>query len=288
MERTAEKYDITKYGLPGAVMSKWSNWNVIYTEQWSAEFKNIVRKRIPHSSALVDDTMQDVRQELAISLAKLSTVPDSINAYLRTAFRHTLEDYLRKKEGYPRPPEWIKRLGAAYERIYKLLCLENRPVNDIHATLSSLFQYSRKFIEQVVAEVRAGVVNCGTWRDTVSVDSALNEVEEKGCQNSSVQPPDTILENLDSESVIGILLGKHSIPSQQLRSKNFGEILQHLQKCEIDDDARLLLRMIYTDGYSVSQAARILQLPDALARKQVKSTLKTLQQALSAVGITDL
>ena len=269
-------------------MSKWSNWNVIYTEQWSAEFKNIVRKRIPHSSALVDDTMQDVRQELAMSLAKLSTIPDSINAYLRTAFRHTLEDYLRKKEGYPRPPEWIKRLGAAYERIYKLLCLENRSVNDIHATLSSLFQYSRKFIDQVVTEVRAGVVNCGGWRATVPVDTVLNEVEEKSSQNSSVLPPDSILENMDSESVIAALLGNHSIPAEQLHSKNFIDILQHLKACEIDDDARLLLRMIYTDGYSISQAARILRLPDALARKRVKSTLKTLQQALTAVGITDL
>jgi len=267
-------------------MPKWTAWQVIYADNWSAEFKNIVRKRIPYSASLIEDTMHEVRQELAISLAELTEAPHAINAYLRTAFRNTLEDYLRKKDGYPRPPEWIKRLGAAYERIYKLLCLENRAVNDIHASLESLYQYSREFIEQVIAEVRVGVTNCGAWRESVSLDNVISEVEVS--DNQKVTTPEDVLQDMDSVSVCTTILGERPATPEILHSSNFATVLKKLQQCNLDDDARLLLRMVYTDGHSVSKAARLLNLPDAKARKLLKNTLKVLRQTLRDAGINEI
>lgn len=264
----------------------WSGWRVIYSDVWTTEFNNIVRKRIPYSSGSAQDTMDEVRQELAIKLNELNKAPDSLNAYLRTAFRNTLEDYLRKKEGYPRPPEWIKRLGAAYERIYKLLCLENRAINDIHAMMDSIYQYTREFVEQVISEVRAGVINCGSWRDTVSIENALTEVETANIYNQATLSPEAILQNMDSAAVFATILGQSG--AETGRSTKAGEMLSLLGRCEIDDDERLLLRLVYADGHSVSEAARVIRFTDSEARKRLKNVYKRLKQALTDAGITDL
>ena len=269
-------------------MSNWTEWKCIYNDNWTVEFKNIVRKRLPYSVSISEDTMLEVRQELAINLATLDSAPQSINAYLRTAFRNTLEDYLRKKHGYPRPPEWIKHLGASYERIYKLLCLENRAVNDIHATMSSLYQHSRDFIEKIIAEVRAGVVNCGSWRETVSIDDALSEIETSEHSNHVAQSPDAILQEMNSSAVFKIILGEQTTIQDSFCSEKLGEIFKIFREHPLQDDERLLLRMIYTDGHSVSKAARLMGLADKKARNQLQLTLKKLHKALIASGISDL
>ena len=269
-------------------MPKWTDWQCIYNDNWTMEFKIIVRKRLPFSASVVDDTMLEVRQELAISLASLNEAPHSINAYLRTAFRNTLEDYLRKKHGYPRPPEWIKRLGATYEKIYKLLCLENRTVNDIHASMSSLYKHSRNFIENIISEVRAGVVNCGSWRETVSMDDSLSEVEVTEYSNNVVLTPDAILQNMNSTALFKIILGDTQALPDTLHLNNLKTVFADLQKNPLQDDERLLLRMIYTDGHTVSSAARLLGMADKKARSQLTATLKRLQKILQTSGITDI
>ena len=269
-------------------MPRWRGWQCIYNDNWSVEFKNIVRKRLPFSVSLVEDTMQEVRQELAISLTTLDSSPDSVNAYLRTAFRNTLEDYLRKKQGYPRPPQWIKRLGASYERIYKLLCLENRSVNDIHASMASLYKHTREFIEKVISEVRAGVVNCGSWRETVSGDDALNEIDSSEQSQHSAELPDEWLQQFNSTALFKIILGEATSLPDTLQNQNIKSLFENLQKYPLQDDERLLLRMVFTDGYSVSAAARLLGMEDKKARKQLNTTLNNLRDILQAAGITDV
>ncbi len=264
----------------------WTKWQIIYDETWTAEFNAIVRKRIPYSAVGAQETMEEVRQELAIKLSELQKAPSSVKAYLRAAFRNTLEDYIRKQDGYPRPPEWIKRLGAAYERIYRLLCLENRAVNDIHAMMESVYQYTRDFIEQIVSEVRAGVVNCGSWRDTVSIDNAMFEVETAAMHNQAPLTPEAILQDMDSSAVFATILGQSD--SDSGRSAKIKDILLALGQCAINDDERLLLRLVYADGHSIAEAARVTKIVDGEVRKILKNVYKRLKQALTDAGITEL
>jgi len=263
------------------LIDKWSGWQVIYDNQWANEFKTIVRKRIPYSASIAEETMEEVRQELAIKLNELDSAPNVISAYLRTAFRNTLEDYLRKKEGYPRPPEWVKRLGSAYEKIYKLLCLENRAVNDVHAIMASLYNSTREFVEQIISEIRAGVTNCGAWRETVTLEDAASEVDEKNLHSSNRQLPEDILAEMDVDAVINTILGQPVSNS----TGAFSKALNIFRRCELNEDERLLLRLVYTDGRSVSQSARLLKIPDAGARKLLRNVLQRLNKALNDAGI---
>ena len=269
-----------------AMQSGWTEWQVIYDDYWTREFSHLARKRIPYSNEVAEEAMQEARQELAIKLDKLDTAPNDLKKYLRGAFRNTLEDYLRAKEGYPRPPSWVKKLGAAYERIHKLLCLESRSVNDIHSIMSNLYQYTRDFVEQVISEIRAGVVNCGSWRDAVPIDLAINEVEQMDNQNYVSYTPEEILQDMDSIAVVDMILNN---PASDLgRSENMSKALQILAQCQLSDDERLLLRLFYTDGYTVSKAARLLKLSDAEARKIFKSIHKRLQKSLADAGIMNI
>jgi RNA polymerase sigma factor (sigma-70 family) len=264
----------------------WNQWQVIYDENWTVEFRSIVRKRIPYSSDVAHETMDEVRQELAIKLSSLNEAPGAPNAYIRAAFRNTLEDYLRKQEGYPRPPEWIKRLGAAYERIYKLLCLENRAVNDIQGMMQNLYQYSYDFIERVIREVRAGVVNCGAWRDTVSIDLADDAFDNSDVTSTLTQGPDSVLEEMDTQAVIATILGQGSHVS--VRTTRIRDMLGVLANCTISDDERLLLRLIHTDDCSVSEAARRIKLKDSDARKLLKEVYQRLKMALASAGLAEI
>ena len=266
--------------------TSWSGWEVIYSDNWTREFMQIARKRLPYSSEAAEEAMQEARQELAIKLDKLSVPPNDLNSYLRSAFRNTLEDYIRSKHGYPRPPSWIKQLGAAYERIYKLLCLETRAVEDIHSIMSNVYQYTRDFVEQVIREVRAGVVNCGSWREVVPLDIAINEVEQFSSGNDIYSRPDQILEEMDSRSVVEMILNQTG--SDLGGSETMRGVLQNLAKCKLNDDERLLLRLMFTEGYKLSKAARELNLADAQARKLYAACIKRLQQCLIAAGITKI
>lgn len=268
------------------MQSGWIDWQVIYEDYWTREFNRLVRKRIPYSGEIADEAMQETRQELAIKLNKLESAPKDINSYLRVAFRNTLEDYLRIKEGYPRPPAWIKRLGAAYERIYKLLCLEARAVNDIHSIMSNLYPCTRDFIEQVISEIRAGVVNCGSWRNMVPLDLAINEADQCNNHNYTDCSPEEILQDMDSIAVVDTILNGSS--NDLGLSENMNKALQAVAQCELSDDERLLLRLRYTDGYSISKAARLLKWPDPEARKLLKNIHKRLRQALINAGITNI
>ena len=65
-------------------------------------------------------------------------------------------------------------------------------------------------------------------------------------------------------------------------------MLKKLQQYPLQDDERLLLRMIYTDGYTVSKAARMLGLEDKKARKLLKKTLENLRNVLTTFGVSEL
>lgn len=263
--------------------SGWADWACIYTDGWQRQFAFIVRKRIPHNPELAAEAMEEVRQELAIKLSALDEAPLAPDAYIRTAFRHALEDYLRSRDGYPRPPEWIRRLGGAYEQIYRLLCLERRPLAEIQAVLDSLYRYTRSFVERIAREVRAGVVNCGARRESVGLDTAAAEVDAVSAGSAGHQSPERILENLDAEAVITAVLGQ--APRLDDAPATLVGALRALQGCAIDDDDRLMLRLVYVEGQSVSQAARVMKQPDAQARRRLKRTLQRIGQVLSDAGL---
>ncbi len=287
------KWSKNNFEYNGALIlsANWTDWEVIYSKYWTIQFNSIVRKRIPYSPELAEKTMEDVRQELAIKLCKLKTAPLAIKSYLHVAFKNTLEDYLRSQHGYPRPPEFIKRLGAAYVRIHKLLCLEHRSINEIHAMLDSLYQYSRTFVERIVREVRAGVVNCGATRDSVPLEYALAEVETNAVDTPPANNPEAILANMNIEAIINAILNESNTNDSETNdsktkrkiSRSFLSVLQALRHCLQDDDERLLIRLVYSDGYAISKAAKVLKLSDSKARKLLKDITQRLSQVLEKV-----
>ena len=127
------------------------------------------------------------------------------------------------------------------------------------------------------------MINCGSWRDTVPIDLAINEVEESDPDNYQNQRPDQLLEEMDSRAVVEMILNQSV--SDLGRSENMRQALDVLSRCQLSDDERLLLRLVFAEGYKLSQAARQLNLADAQARKLFTACLKRLQQALIAAGI---
>ena len=257
-------------------------WHIIYTKESERWFRNLASRRLGFSREDPEPIVDEVRQELALKLQAMPSAPQSPRSFVTAAFRNAMEDYLRARDGYPRPPAWIKRLGGAYERVFRLLCLEGRAVEEIRTMLASLYQHSREFIDDIVREIRSKVPNCGESRHYVALDDAQPELDMQS--QHACEVPEAQLENNEIEAALGPILGQDRSPdANPTLSAEWLRKLQHA--IQLDDDARLLLRLVYTEGYTVSEAARTLKLKDADARAKLTRTLKHLRQVFEQAGL---
>lgn len=257
-------------------------WHIIYTKDLERWFHHLASRRLGFSKEDPAPVVDEVRQELALKLQTLPNAPESPRSFVTAAFRNTMEDYLRARDGYPRPPAWIKRLGGAYERVFRLLCLEGRAVEEIQTMLASLYQHSREFIDTIVREVRSKVPNCGESRHHVTLDDAQAEIDIQSRHDSKT--PEAQVGNSEIEAALRAILGQaQGLDGNPGLSADWLQKLQHA--IQLDDDARLLLRLVYTEGYTVSDAARELKLKDADARAKLTKTLRHLRQAFERAGL---
>ncbi len=210
----------------------------------------------------------------------------SPQGFLFSIYRNLLEDYGRHKYGKPRPPEWVKRLGPLWVKIYKLLCLERLVPDAILSRLQTeITDNIKTFVETAVEEIRERVNHCGKKSGEVPYD--FSESDDSGMLGRS----NTIKseERLDEKTLHSILSVLKVIFCMDTGSdgsdckfkpediKTFSSFSLNLSPEE-----KLLLRMVYQDGKSMAAAARLvdMQVHTAL-RKPLDHFANSLNSAAS-------
>ncbi len=93
--------------------------------------------------------------------------------YLLTLYNNLLEDFSRKKFGYPRPPVWLQKLGEQWVSLWRRLCLEREPVE----SLLVCYQAIEESIQDMIRAIKAKLPDCGIAQVSVASLGHHNDEE---------------------------------------------------------------------------------------------------------------
>lgn len=216
----------------------------------------------------------------------------SPTTYLHVAFGNAFEDFHRRRFGRRRPPAWIQRLGSLWEQAFNMACLERLPPEIIagklcaNAATDGGTVLTPEYARDIVAQIRSRVTDCETRSGELpyAPDDPvfLEHVSDHASPSDLLAEQElaTLMEALTD------LLGAGNTPVALDLTRQMHERRARLQAAlKLADEDRLLLRLIYQDGCSVSEAARRLGQPDHTIRRKLRALLDRLRLALESVGL---
>jgi hypothetical protein len=213
--------------------------------------------------------------------------------YLTAVFCRLLEDYSRARFGRPRPPAWLKRLGEFWMRIYQLLCLERMDPESIVDRLTVKAMHAPAELRRMIAVIRARVSDCGQSRREIAMGDVTEMVESQEAQsaNPASEVSDGELAQLlhALHDFLGPVAGASAsgfasrprVAGASLASR----LVQVRDSLELDDEDRLILKLLYQDGLTVATAAGALGLPEHQVRRKRERAVARLRAALVEAGI---
>lgn len=133
--------------------AQWTGWQINNSGYWTNEFNHIVQIRIPYSCEVTQETMEEVLQKPACKLFEMTEVPNALNAYQCTAFRHTLQDYLRKKKALSARPNRFNGLAPPMNASTNSYAWNNAP-SMICAHFGNIVTNTLRMLSESAAAIR--------------------------------------------------------------------------------------------------------------------------------------
>lgn len=254
-----------------------------FTPQWKTRFHIQTSKVFEKHPQLVDDAFQNAWKSLYLQLTKESQ--EEVEApYVFTIFKHLLLDDYREHFGRCRPFQWVKRLGIVWERIAKLLCHDTQASASIIAEQlgsQAIAEHPEiltpNHIESIVIQLKAKEYcsNIGAREQSFaeiydSEDSRYNL--ENNLQDNELKLLLDIILGSDEADMGLHALSEHIIKQWQALGAALDDVLS--------DDDRLVLVLIYVEGYKVTDVARSLNQSAHKIRYQLKRVLAKIHDTL--------
>jgi DNA-directed RNA polymerase specialized sigma24 family protein len=217
----------------------------------------------------------------------------SPNSFLYILSESLLIEYTRKKFGRIRPPEWLKREGTFWVRIWQEVCLNRlheQTVFDRHCSDSSIASQNSDAglkdpmtVKNIMRTIKAKLPWCGVSNMPELMDDEANAEKDYFPESA------TINDALRRESydqflhLAQLMLSDEPTEiehasSQKATSEKICELVESLG---ITNEERLMLRMFYVDALSHSAIARLLGVAKHIPARQNKKVLQRLQEALA-------
>jgi RNA polymerase sigma factor (sigma-70 family) len=275
--------------------NKGTEWIFEYfSEQWQRYYLGSARKYCYPHNIEAEDFCQEA-QETLITKLRGSVRENVSDAFVKTVYRNILIDLLRSRLGRPRPPKWVKDLGQMWLDIYDFFCVRMLPLDKI----VELLQHRR---------ARTGL-NPGAV-DEKSVENVVKQLQQRdACAKPRPKPVPLERQREDGSPGRELAVDSEGDPLRRLSRGELQGFLQGLfamfgvneaqgegastqvekrwEKLEIqiDDEERLLMRLVYDEDLTVTEAARILGLKYHSARRMLKRVLERIHEVLLENGI---
>ena len=193
-----------------------------------------------------------------------------------------MHDYASAKYGRPRPPTWLRRLGAAWTQAFEMLCLRRQMPETIVDTLYASANLEASRARSMLREIKARIPNCGQLAGG-EVAMADDAPEERDANSAS-------LETEEATSVIGALQGVFDpdapVPHDAPSTVALAAALSRLgQQFDLSDNDRLMLRLVYQRGLTLAKAARAMNIKDYDIRRRHARLMRHLRAALEDCGL---
>lgn len=247
----------------------------------------LAEKRFPNSSLAVKASM--------FVLAKLEKDDwkrirkfqgkSKFSTFLSTTTRHLLEDFNREQFKYVRPPSWLVKLGGLWLEIFRYLCLDRYTVPEtVDSMVFSVPTRSRDMIEDAAQTILLKIHDCGSYNgaEFETEDDKLEYAEHKRKGHSSQD--DDIFEN-NSRTFLEIVFQNFLDETPLPPALDILDSQLSNMKISLNSTERLLLKMRFVEGLSVSAACRNLHLNDYEGRKILNNCLATLREQFEQAGL---
>lgn len=205
----------------------------------------------------------------------------SFEAYLATLTWNLLEDFSRIRFGRKRPPAWLRNIGGVWLRLFTLLCLERL---DIAEAVASTIQQSEqgeqeKDVEDAAWTIRQEVVDCGAHQGLeVGLDDTLADGEAK---SAAVQV--ALAEEAEKQELFAILFGVLTDTPLEVDNPNIKRLCN--LKIVLSTEEKLLLKLCFQDGLTVTTAGRMLGYNRHQAHGRMRRLLSRLRDDFERAGL---
>lgn len=262
--------------------------------------KNDVLSYIPLIDKLAEKRFPNSTLAVKASMYVLSKLEDNnwkrirdfkgqskFSTFLSTTTRRLLEDFSRKEFKRVRPPSWLKKLGGIWLEIFRYLCLDRYTVPEtVESMVISVPTRSREKIEEAAQTILLEIHDCGSYHgaEFETEDDKLEYAEHKRKGHSSQD--DNVYEK-NSRTFLEVIF--QSFLDDSSASPALDALHDKLPGIQIslNPTERLLLKMRFVDGLSVSAACRNLNLKDADGRKVLSNCLTILRNQFEQAGLDE-
>lgn len=211
--------------------------------------------------------------------------------FLHVAFGNALEDFRRRRYGRRRPPVWVQRLGSLWECVFQWQCLEGLAAETIVERLCPAAAadalLTPDYVRDIARQLRGRIPDCGAHTGEIDLDPADPVLLE---QPGTGAGPEAMLAEHELGTLLQALAG---LLGAAISEPDTGALARHMHErrgalraaLRLDDEERLLLRLVFQDGLSTAAAARRLAQPEHTVRRRLRALLARLREGLAAVGL---
>ena len=205
----------------------------------------------------------------------------SLATYLATVTLRLLEDFSRSRFGRVKAPLWVRRLGGIWEALFRLLCLERFTPAEAVEILSTRQSCAQTVAEHAAYKLLGQIPNCGAHQGQ---ESELPEDYPVASDDDQAGPVEHGLEQEERSQCLQALA---SIVFEDEHPAGKSRMLNKLLEAKIilDPRERLLLKLCFRDGLSVTEAGRMLGWNRHQVHGRLRRLLQRLRQDLADVGL---
>jgi RNA polymerase sigma factor (sigma-70 family) len=198
----------------------------------------------------------------------------SYAAFVASVSWRLLEDFSRKRFGRRRPPLWIRNLGGIWLRLYSMLCLERLDITEAVAVVAqSTGDSPGNDPEEAAWIIRQQVIDCGGHQGLeVALDEEQLVGDDESGSNNGAQVYD--VESRERKELFRMLFSTLTDIPETNVEQNLKQLCS--LRVELLPEEKLLLKLCYQDGLSVTRAGEML----GFNRHQVHGRLRRLLERL--------
>lgn len=205
----------------------------------------------------------------------------SFSTYITVLTSRLLEDFARKRFGRIRPPRWVATLGGIWEKLFTALCLERlSSAEAVEVVYQRQFAPNKNEIEEAASELLGRIPDCGKKTGTEVVYDEENPSEECCSKRLEYNKAEGNEKQQLFSELFELICNR---PINRL-SEKFEENLSQL-KINLTPQEKLILKLCYQDGLTVSQAANLLGLTRFQAHGKKRRLLQRLRAEFERTGL---
>lgn len=261
-----------------------SPWYQQYCEEgWIQWYHKEFRYRFSHGFEDPDDACAGLIEKLI--LEKLPNAKlrhrENTDAFVKTTFRRLAQDLQRQVHGRLRPPKLLKEMGEPFPQVYFLFCLHKLGAEAIAETIRLPLTTVRDLVSWLVSEGKCRESN---RHISLPADDTAHLQYQASILQSGQNDDVTYTLHQELQSAISHWLISID-PDDTAEAARLPDRLHTLPPPPLDSDDRILLKLLYWEGLTLTAAAEALNVPRHTARNRRNTVLKRLRIFFQEHGI---